>query len=78
MSYKKRYPHEVECTIVHRAPKSWIIEMTDGSGRFILPFKCVEGETEAIIDGPDEHGNYVLNVNDWWWQKIGDGEFSAT
>lgn len=74
----KRYPHEIECTIAHRAPKSWIIEMSDGSGRYILPFKCVEGETDAIIDGPDEHGNYVFRVNDWWYNKIQDGEFSAS
>lgn len=78
MAWKpKTYPHEIECTISHRAPRSWIIEMSDGSGRYILPFKCVEGETSALDAGHDGNGNYVFNVNDWWINQIKDGEFKA-
>jgi hypothetical protein len=71
-----RFPHEIEISIKHKAPRSWICENVETGEKLILPFKCVEGGEDALIEGKSGE-NYVLNVNDWWWQKVAEGEFKA-
>lgn len=75
MTYgQDKYLHAIEAKVLHKAPKSWIIETTLG-GKYILPFKCVLGG-EGTLDArdKDEDGNYVFEVNEWWWNKRHDFE----
>lgn len=71
-----RFPHEIEILIKHKAPRSWICEDVSTGKKLILPFKCVEGGEDALIEGAQGE-TYVVNVNDWWWQKVEEGEFHA-
>lgn len=69
---RDRFPHTFEAKVMHKAPKSWIIEMTLG-GKYILPFKCALGGVDGLDEG-DGEGNHVFEVNDWWWERRADFE----
>lgn len=57
-----------EARIEHKAPKSYLVEMTLG-GRYFVPFKCI-----TDMDEPDENGNRVFEVSEWWWNRRDDFE----
>jgi hypothetical protein len=65
-----RYPHAIEGVIQHTTEKSHLVELTLG-GKYWIPKKCIAGGAPG---DPDEHGNRVFEVNDWWWKKRGDFE----
>ena len=58
-----------EAKVVHKAPKSYLVEMTLG-GRYFVPFKCIT----SMSDDADEDGNRVFEVTEWWWNKKDDFE----
>lgn len=60
--------YEFEARIEHKAPKSYLVELTLG-GRYFVPFSQIVEMTE-----PDDSGNRVFTVTEWWSKKMADFE----
>lgn len=52
-----------EGKIEHKAPRSYLVEMTLG-GRYFVPFSCIDEMSD-----PDADGNREFTVTAWWWRK---------
>lgn len=66
MAYRRGDPTVVfEGKIEHRAPKSYLVTMTLETGKFFVPFSQIVGD----IGEPDEDGNRVFEVTEWWWKR---------
>lgn len=65
MGYRAGDPTETfEAKILHKAPKSYLVEMTLG-GRYFVPFSQIVGD----LGEPDEDGNRVFEVTEWWFKR---------